>query len=294
MPYARRRRRLGDRYDGRRLRTLNAFYQITPYIMRERSDAHDYYEDRVDISRTEAWLRELRNRGRPDIGYLQVFMAAMVRTISQWPRINRFVAGRRIFARDKIVLTVAIKKQLHEDGTETTVKIEFNPEDTVFDVSDRINAAIGLNKLDATKNQTDNTAFLFMLFPRFLIRFLIWLMRTLDFYGLMPKAVHGASPFHSTAFITNMGSLGIQPIYHHIYDFGTVSVFVAIGGKEKEYRLNSDGEVEEFRFIPIKVVNDERICDGYYYAKAFKYLRQIFKNPEILENPPESIVEDAD
>lgn len=262
--------------------------------MRERSDAHDYFEDRLDISKAEPWLRGLRERGHAEIGYLQLFMAAMVRTISQWPRINRFIAGRRIYARNDIVITIAIKKQLHADGTETTVKVTFDPRDTVFDITEKINAAIGNNKLDENKNETDNTAFWFMLFPRFLVRFLIWLLRVTDFYGFLPKAIHRASPFHSSAFITNMGSLGIQPIYHHIYDFGTVSFFVAFGGKEKEYRLNAEGKAVEFRYIPIKVVNDERICDGHYYAKAFKYLRSIFKNPAILELPPEEVVEDVD
>jgi len=287
-------RRLGDRYDVRRLRKLNAFYQITPYIMRNRSDALDYYEDLFDINSVEKWLRSLHERGFKDIGYLQLFMAATVRTISQFPRLNRFVAGQRIYARNQILITLAIKKELHENALETTIKIPFQATDTIFDVASKLNTAIIENKDRQTKNNTDNTARLFMIFPRWFIRLLLWMIRTLDYYNLMPKALFKASPFHTSAFITDLGSLGIKPIYHHIYDFGTTSLFIAFGTKQRVNELSDSGEIIKRKYIPVKIVNDERICDGHYYASAFKYLRQIFKNPQILETPPEKVVEDAD
>ena len=288
------RRRIGDRYDGRRLRTLNAFYQIIPYIMRTRVDSQDYYEDRFEITPAERWLRSLRDRGHTDIGFLHLFMAATVRTISQYPRLNRFVAGQRIYARNEILITLAIKKRLDEDGLETTVKIPFTAYDTIFDISEKVNKAVDSNKDTGTSNSTDNTARLFMIFPRWLIRFLMLVLRVLDYRGLLPKAVHKASPFHSSAFITDLGSLGIKPIYHHIYEFGTTSLFVAFGGKERENEISENGEIIKKKYIPVKVVNDERICDGHYYASAFKYMRSLFRDPELLEHCPENVVEDID
>ena len=286
------RRRIGDRYDGRRLRTLNPFYQITPFIMSSRVDAQDYYEDRIAIGRAEAWLRELRERGYQDIGFLHLFIAVMVRTMSQKPALNRFVAGQRIFARNGIYITLAIKKQLHENGLETTLKMEFQPEDTIFDVARRVNRALEENRETESANDTDRTARLFMLMPRFLLRGAINLLRFLDYYGLMPKVIHRASPFHASAFITDLGSLGIGPIYHHIYNFGTTSFFLAFGGKGRELIMDPEGTVRSRSYIPIKVVNDERICDGYYYAGAFKFLRRLFQNPASLETPPDKLVED--
>lgn len=286
------RRKLGDRYDGRRLRTLSPFYQITPFIMRSRVDAQDYFEDKIAIGRAESWLRDLRERGHQEIGFLHLFIAVMVRTMSQKPRLNRFVAGQRIFARSAIQITLAIKKQLHEDGLETTLKMEFQPEDTIFDVARRINQALEDNKEAESANDTDTTARLFMLLPRFLLRGAIALLRFLDYYGLLPKAIHRASPFHASAFVTDLGSLGIGPIYHHIYNFGTTSFFLAFGTKQRELFMDSEGTVRSRKCIPIKVVNDERICDGHYYAAAFKYMRNLFQHPESLETPPEEVVED--
>ena len=286
-------RRWGDRYDGRRLRTLNPFYQIMPYIMRTRVDAHDYFEDRIEIRRSESWLRRMRTMGHPHLGFLHLFVAALVRTISQRPRLNRFVAGQRIYARNEILVSLALKKTLHEDSPETTVKLRFRPTDTVFDVAAVIDEAVAANKKLETRNDTDKTARLFMLAPGFVVRFLVWLFRALDFHGLMPKAIHRASPFHTSVFVTDLGSLGIKPIYHHLYDFGTTSIFIAFGGKERELAIYKNGSPVEKKYIGIKVVNDERICDGHYYASAFKYMLDLFKNPEELEQPPASTAEDV-
>ena len=285
---------VNSRYDGRRLKTLSPFYQITPFIMRSRVDAQDYYEDKIYIAKAENWLRSLRERGHTDIGFLQLFIAVMVRAFSQKPRLNRFVAGQRIFARNAIQITLAIKKQLHEDGLETTLKLEFEPTATIFDIAHKLNAEVEANKQTASSNNTDTTAKLFMLLPRFLLRGALATLRCLDYYGLMPKSIHRASPFHTSAFVTDLGSLGIGPIYHHIYDFGTTSLFLAFGKKERELYIAEDGSLQNRKFIPIKVVNDERICDGHYYAAAFKYIRQLFQNPEILEIPPEQVFADVE
>jgi len=288
-----RRRRLGDRHDGRLLRSLNPFYLITPYIMRTRVDAQDYFEDRIDVGPAEAWLREQRAAGR-DLGFLHVFVAAYVRTVSQRPRLNRFVAGQRIYARNEILISFALKKRLHEDSPETVVKLAFPPAATVYEVAAAIDAAVAANRNVEESNEADRTAKLFMLMPGAVVRTLVWLLRVLDWYGWLPRAIHRASPFHTSAFVTDLGSLGIRPIYHHLYDFGTTSVFLAFGAKERERVLDDDGKVVERKYVGLKVVNDERICDGHYYASAFKLFARYFRRPELLEAPPDRVVEDVD
>lgn len=289
-----RKRRLGDRYDGRRLRSLGAFYQITPYIMRTRVDAHDYFEERIDITGAEAWLRKQREEGHMELGWLHVFITALVRTMSQKPRLNRFVAGQKIYARNEITISLALKKKLHEDSPETTVKMRFEPEDTIYDVARKVQEAVDSNKAQETSNNTDRTARLFMLCPGFLVRFLIFVVRCLDYCGIMPKALYRASPFHTSAFVTDLGSLGIKPIYHHLYDFGTTSVFIAFGAKERHREHDKDGNLVERKYITMKVVNDERICDGHYYASAFKIMSALLRDPAPLASPPGRVVEDVD
>jgi hypothetical protein len=267
---------------------------MIPYIMRTRVDAQDYFEDRIDIGPAEAWLRRQRAAGHANLGYLALFMAALVRIISQYPRLNRFVAGQRIYARSEILVSMVLKKRLHQDSPETVVKLPFDPRATVFEVARVIEEAVAANQGEGDGNQTDRTARLFTAVPGAVLRGLMWLLRALDFHGLLPRAIHRASPFHATAFVTDLGSLGIGPIYHHLYEFGTVSIFLAFGAKEREHALGADGRVEVKKSISIKVVNDERICDGHYYASAFKLLRGLLRQPELLEAPPERVEEDQE
>jgi hypothetical protein len=267
---------------------------MIPYIMRSRVDAQVYFEERIDIGHVERWLRQKRDEGVTDIGFLHVLMAAVVRAVSQKPQLNRFVAGQRIYARNEIQISLALKKKLQEDSPETTVKLDFLPTDTIWDVARRINEAVKENKTEGSSNDADATARLFMLAPGSLVRFLLWLLRSLDFHGKLPKALHKVSPFHTSVFVTDLGSLGIKSIYHHIYEFGTTSIFISFGVKQTAREIDREGRHVTKRYIGIKVVNDERICDGHYFAMAFRYLVSLFKDPSQLEHPPERIVEDVD
>ncbi|NLU52406.1 MAG: hypothetical protein GXX10_06040 [Clostridiaceae bacterium] len=287
-------RRFGDRYDGRRLRSLDPFYKIIPYIMKTRTDAQNYFEEKIDISATEAFIRKKRREIDEPLSFLHVVIAAMVRTISQKPGINRFIAGQKIYARNEISITFVMKKELTEESPETTLKVIFEPTDTLWDVVKKVNKAIEENKSMDAKNDTDKVAKLIMSVPGFLVKFIVWLMKKLDYIGMMPKVINRASPFHASVFVTDLGSVGIQPVYHHLYEFGTTSVFVAFGLKMKEKVIRSDNQIVEKKYVKVCVSTDERVVDGHYYASAFKLYRNLLKHPEVLENPPETVVEDVD
>jgi hypothetical protein len=267
---------------------------MTPFIMRTRVDAQNYFEDRIDVGPAEAWLRAQRAAGRTGLGFLHLFLAALVRTVSQRPALNRFVAGQRIFARNEVVFSLVLKQRLAEEAPEVVVKFRLAPAATVFEVAAAVDAAIAANRVSAADNETDRLARLFVRLPGAVLRAVVALVTWLDFHGLVPRAIREGSPFHVTAFVTDLGSLGIRPIYHHLYDFGTTSLFCAFGIKERERVLGPDGAVAQRKTIGLKVVTDERICDGYYFASAFKLFLSFFRRPELLERPPERVVEDVD
>ena len=189
---------------------------------------------------------------------------------------------------------MTIKKQMSIDSPDTTIKVEFEPTDTAVEVYEKFNKVVMANKGDAGANNTTKFAKILNYIPRFLLRFVIWLIKTLDYYALLPKAIIDLSPFHGSMIITSMGSLGIRPIYHHIYDFGNLPLFLSYGSKMTGIKLDEDGNPKKYKYIELKVVTDERICDGYYYASAFKMMKRIFENPKVLENPPERVIEDID
>lgn len=291
MPQAK--RRFGDRYDGRLLRTLDSFYKIIPYIMKTRIDAQNYFEEKIEISNTEAFIRRKRKETDEHISFLHVIIAAMVRTISQKPALNRFTAGQKIYARNDILISFVLKKELNEESPETSLKVRFEPSDTFMDVVRKVNKAIDDNKSMEVKNDADKLARLIMSIPGQLVRFVVWLLRSLDYAGIMPKAINRLSPFHTSVFITDLGSVGIQPVYHHLYDFGTTSEFVAFGAKMREKVIGPENKILDKKYVRVCVVTDERIADGLFFASAFKLYRNLIKHPEALDTPPQKVFQDV-
>jgi len=289
-----RKKRFGDRSDGRKLKTVDPFFKIIPYIMSSRADSQVFFESSIDYSKVEEYIIKKRREGIKNIKFLHIVIAAMVRIVSQKPRLNRFIAGQKLYARNETIISLAIKKQLNEEGEETTLKFKFKPTATLFEVVDKVNRELFYNKKEDNKNDTDKLARLIGFCPGFVIKFLVWLINKLDYFGLLPKAVIEASPFHATVFITDMGSIGMDSVYHHIYNFGTVSTFIGFGTKQKEKVIDEGNNIITKKFISVKVVADERIVDGQYYASSFKIFKRLIENPEKLEISPEKVYEDVD
>ncbi|MBQ2705100.1 MAG: 2-oxo acid dehydrogenase subunit E2 [Clostridia bacterium] len=287
-------RRPGDRYDGYRIRKMDAVYQIVPAIMRTRMDSQVFFDYKLDITELEKFVREQRENGMPNLRMLHIFMAAMIRMMSQYPRLNRFIAGKKVFARNCYSISIAIKRSLSINDEETTITPEFEPTFTLQEVVNHMETTLKEQVFDKREegNATDLVARTLGAIPTFIKAGFVDLMRNLDKIGLMPKFINKASPFHASMFITDLGSCGIGPIYHHLYEFGTCSVFVAMGKKESEYYIDKDGNTQLRRYINMKVVADERICDGYYYASAMKDLARLIRHPERLLTPPEKVVMD--
>lgn len=287
------RKRRGDRSEGRLLRTLDPFYTFIPFIMKERSDACNFFSDSIDISAADEYLRKKRDDGLRGVGMLHLFLAAYVRCVAQFPGINRFVAGQRIYARNNIVVSLAVKRKLALGSPETTIKVEFEPTDKIEDIFSKMNDEVSQVKDADEKNGVDKVVGVFKKFPRPIFRWAIRFLYWLDYHGWLPKFLLDVSPFHASFFITDIGSLGIPPIYHHIYNFGTVPIFLAFGAKHKQSYTNMDGSTELRRYIDYKVVTDERICDGHYYATAFKHMKHYLRNPHLLDEPV-TVVQDVD
>ena len=296
MEETRRKRRLGDRNDGRLVRTLPPMAQVSPYIMPNRAAASNYFKDAIEITEIEKYIRKKRKEGLTGFGIMHVIIAAYVRAVSQRPAINRFLSGQHVYARDEhIEVSLTVKKQMTSDAPDTCVKAYLTARDTADEVYRKMNEVVMANKeSEDLDSGFDTLAKFISAIPGVFLKFVVWFLKFLDYFGLLPRKLTKLSPFHASFFITSMGSLGIPPIYHHLYDFGNIPIFVAFGAKRKQYELRKDGTVAERKYVDYTVVTDERICDGFYYASAFKLMRSYFKNPYILDEPVENVVPDID
>ena len=290
--YKKRKRRLGDRKEGRKIRTLPPMNYVMPYIMKKRSDSQCFFEDVIDITNIERYLDEKHREGYTDMTLLHVILAAYVRVVSERPGINRFIAGQKIYSRNNIECVMAIKKEMTVEGQETCIKTIFDPRDDIYNVYKKF--MLNYHAAVAADTGMDNVASALVKLPGFLFRGAVALLRGLDYMGWLPKFLMNISPFHGSMIITAMGSLGIPAIYHHIYDFGTLPCFISYGSIFTGDAIKRDGTKERHHFVTFKVVTDERICDGFYYASAFKRIKRYLLHPEVLDRPAEKVTEDID
>ncbi len=285
----------GDRVDGRRLRTLYPMSQISPYIMVTRNTATNFFTDSVEITNLERYVRQKRKDGLSNFGITHVFLAAYVRTVAKYPGLNRFLAGQKVYSRDDdIQFCMTAKKEMSKDSPDSIFKLHLSTADTVWEVYEKFDAAVEKIRNTPLNSDFDNTARALTMIPGVFLKFVVWLLRTLDYLGLLPKFLLEVSPFHGSVFFTSMGSLGIPPIYHHLYDFGNLPVFGSFGCKRRANEVLADGTVVQRKYVDLKFCLDERIVDGYYYATVFKYMKRLMQHPEVLDQPPEEIHRDID
>ena len=293
--YKNRKRRFGDRPDGYKLRSLQPISNVGAYIMPDRSGACVYFHDSFEVTEVENYIRKKRNEGLKGFGIMHVILASYVRVVSQRPKVNRFLSGQRVYSHgEDIVVLLTIKREMTLDSDETIIKMHFSPTDTADDVYHKLNKLIEENREVNPDSDFDSTAKFFNFIPGILMKNAVWFLKLLDYFGLLPRSLIEISPFHGSLFITSMGSLGVPPVYHHLYDFGNIPAFLSFGAKYKKIELKSDGTPVERKFVDYNVVCDERICDGFNLASAFKLMKANLKNPHILDEKPETVHFDVD
>lgn len=292
MEKQRRKRRFGDRNDGRLLRSLSPMMKIMPYIMPQRCDACNSFRGIADMDKIDQYVHEKRAQGMTNFTVMHVLLAAYARLVSQRPGLNRFVSGQKIYARDHLEAMLCIKKEMKLNSPDSVISMIFPLDATAAQVYEIAEGLIAEAKNETTN--FDDLARILDYIPGLLKKFAFWMLRVLDYFGLLPVKLKHLSPFHGSLFITSMASLGLPPIYHHIYNFGNVPMFVAFGITEIKHSMKADGSVETKKIMNYTLVMDERICDGYYYASALRLFKGILRNPWQLDEAPKEIVEDVD
>ena len=279
------------RPDGRAIKNLEPLQKIMPYIMKTRTDSMNMYQDTFACEAMDAYIKEKEAEGIK-MGYMHILIAAMVRLLATRPQLNRFVMNGRIYARKKIWVSFVVHPTLEDASTETTVKLCFDGTENIIEVAKKVNDIIRKETRDRKgENGTDQLARVLTRIPSWVIKLVVNTLMWMDRHNMMPKKVVELSPFHTSIFITNLKSLGISHIYHHVYEFGTTGLFMAMG-KEKVIPVVSGKESIQEKHMSFGLVSDERFCDGLYFALSLRQLRKMIRNPKCLEEPLAEKVED--
>lgn len=276
----------------RKVKGIPPMSQIVPFIMVNRNGASNLVRDSFECSKVEKYIKEKQAEGMTNLTLMHVMIAAYVRLTAQRPALNRFIRGQRVWTRKNVEVAITIKKEMTLESPDTCIKALIKKDATLKEVYEQINEEIRKYR-EEPGGDFDDTVKVLTYIPSLLLKFTVHMLKTMDYFNLLPKFLLKVSPFHCSYFITSMGSLGIPPIYHHLYDFGTCPVFCSFGTKRRAYEIDAEGVVKKKNYIDFTFVLDERICDGYYYASALRMLKNIMKNPWQLDEPVE-IVEDID
>lgn len=281
----------GKRPDGRVIKGLDPLQKIMPYIMKTRNDSMNMYEDTFPCEGMDAYIKEKAAEGIK-LSYMHIFIAATVRLLAMRPQLNRFIMNGRIYARPKIWVSFVVHPTLQDGSTETTIKLCFEGTESILEIAEKMNEAIRKETtLRTGENGTDKLARVLTHIPGPVISFVVNLLMWMDKHNIMPKLVVDLSPFHTSFFITNLKSLGINHIFHHTYNFGTTGLFLAMG-KEKTIPVINGKEIVNEKHMGFGIVSDERFCDGLYFALSLRMLRKFMKNPAMLEEALDAKVED--
>lgn len=284
--------RWGDRSDGRRIRSIPAMDRISPYIMVNRNGANNLFSASVEITELERYIHRKRREGLAHFGLMHTVIAAYVRTVAKYPGLNRFIAGQRLYSRgEDIAMCMTVKKEMSASSPDTVVKVHLSPRDTAADVYAKFNSHLEDARNTSLDSGVDHMAGILSFIPGLVLKFAVWFLKALDYFGLIPLFLLEVSPFHGSVYFTSMGSLGILPVYHHLYDFGTIPVFCAFGRKRHAEEIKN-GEIVKRKYMDIRFNLDERICDGYYYAGAIKHFFRLLEHPDLLDEIPAAVEKD--
>lgn len=282
----------GFRADGKRLKGIDPIQKIIPHIMKNRYDAQNMSHYDCCCEPLDEFIKAEREKGF-NFKYMHILIAGLAQIIATYPRLNRFVMNGRIYKRNNIYISFVVKKGLSATASDSLVKLEFTGHESIYEVKEKIDNAVLENAHMEANNGTDKLARVLTLTPNCLIKFLVGSIKLLDKHGLLPRAILNLSPFHTSAFVTNLKSIKGPSIYHHLYDFGTTGIFFAMGKENKEAVVR-DGQIEVGKVMPVDIVLDERFCDGFYFVNALNDLKKMFENPSLLTTRLEELPEDVE
>lgn len=278
----------GDRKDGRWIRDIDGFHFIMPYLMPNRCDSEVYIEELIDVTEMVKYI-EAHNSVNKEFRLtpFHVITAAVGKIIYHRPYLNRFVAGRRLYQRNKITLAFVVKRRFNDEAEESLLVTEIKEDTTLEQISRRIAGDAQTIRKEGGNDINDLLDKLSKL-PRWLMRLAMCVFRFLDFHGRMPESICRGDSNYASVLLSNLGSIKCNAVYHHLNNYGTNSIVITIGRIHKELMADDDGNTSVRDVVAIGATADERIADGFYFARSIRMLEEILRDPQQLENKMKS------
>ena len=279
-------RKWGDRRDGRWVKAPG-LQTVMAYLMPKRTDCEVYLNDKLDATELLKYL-EQKNARHPEYKttVFHCMIMSMARMVRERPKMNRFIQGYRMYERDEISISFVVKRRFSDGGEESLMVLVPKDDDTLDTVSRKIVGDVReTRKSETSTGGVDALLDGFAKLPRPILMLAIRIIRYLDFWGINPKVLTEGDPNYTTILCSNLGSIKAPAVYHHLNNYGTNSVMVTIGTLHKEELVMPDGTKAIRDVIDFGATLDERIADGFYFARSLRLMKHIFAHPELLDQP---------
>jgi hypothetical protein len=277
------------RSDGVLLKDLSPERRIMPYLMPGRNESAVYHEQTYDISKTRQWLRDFNRASPPQTATMfHLFLWVAGQGLLLYPRLNRFVSAGRLYQRKGSHVSFAAKKEFSPTAPLVTVKKSFEPNEPFAHAVRTMTGLIDEGRSGKAR-QVDKELRLALLLPGLLLRMVLWILRRLDRLNLMPRSMIDSDPMYASLFVANLGSVGLDNTFHHLYEYGTISVFAALGTQKKGLVVGRNGVAEVRDVLQARWTLDERVIDGFYAGEALRYFQKVIEDPERYLGKPEAV-----
>lgn len=288
-------KRIGDRKDAKKVRNIDGLHNVMIDIKPERCDSDVYMNKEIDITKLIKYVEKYKKE-HPDnkITYFHAFAMAFAKTIYNKPLLNRFVANRTFYDRNDVIIAFVAKIAFEEDSEEVMINIKVDKDDNIFTLRDKITkrvAKIRNSKKGEKKENTNNIVDVVGKLPKLIRMIVTGTLKFLDKHGWLPESITKDNLYYSSVILSNLGNFKIGSIYHNIVNFGTSSIIATMGMIHKSKVIDKDGKEKIIDACDFGVNMDERIADGYYFAKSIKVLEYILDNPELLEDRADARIE---
>ncbi len=276
-------KKFGDRYDAYRVRDIDGLHFYMAYLMPKRTDAEVYINEKLDITELLKYIADKNKSGERKVTLFHCMIAAVARTVKMRPLLNRYISGKHYYMRKDISMGFTIKKQFTDHSEETLMIYKPKDSENLTAITDRLSPKVKEAKRVDKGQSVDDILNIVKKLPKFIMYIFMAFMRFADSHGLMPKAFSSVDPNYVTVMLSNLGSIKCDAVYHHLNNFGTNGIVITIGEMHKEQLPDENGSLSTRDVVNIGVTLDERIADGFYFARSLKLIKHIFKNPELLD-----------
>lgn len=284
-------KRFGDRKDAYRVRDIDGLHNIFLYVFPKRTESEVSLTESLDVTELLEFLKKENEEKGTNLKFFHAFTTAIAKTAHMRPKLNWFISGKRYWQRKDLLLSFIVKREFADGSAESMLVLNAKPELTIYDIS-KIILGDSSKLRKAGHNSMDDILDKVGRLPRFLLKLLFFVLGRLEYHGIMPQALMDGDMNYSSIMMSNLGSIRCEPPYHHLNNYGTCSMMITIGTLHKEYVINEDGTQTLRDMVNICVTADERIADGFYFAKSIRLLKYILSHPELLTEPVGKPVED--